>query len=272
MRVSTAPNLLIGAVMLACCFPVPASSQETEIRAAAAANLSGVLEKIAEGFIRANPGSKVELSFGSSGALAAQIRSGAPFDLFLSADVAQASRLASEGRADGGEDSVRPYAVGVLCVASRHGVDPAGKLDFLSKPEYKSIAVARPELAPYGAAAVAALEKAGLAPVLRDRLVYGTNIGQVVQFVGTGAADAGFVNLSAVLADPSYAKIPWAKVDPALYPPIEQALVVLKQRASGAVGEKSLAAARAFAAYVLGSEGVSILLNAGYAPPAPRSP
>ena len=97
-------------------------------------------------------------------------------------------------------------------------MDPSGALAFLNGPAYRTIAVAKPELAPYGAAAIAALEASGLADMLSERLVYGSNIGQAVEFVSSGASDAGFVSLSAVLVDPALAKIPWARVDPSLYP------------------------------------------------------
>lgn len=244
---------------------VPVPAQETKIRVAAAANLTGVLPKIVDAFVRARPRTGVETSFGSSGALAAQIRSGAPFDAFLSADVEQAARLASEGYADIASGGAVVYATGVLCVASRHGVDPSGGLGFLLGPAYRSIAIAEPKLAPYGAAAMDALEKAGLAPWLSGRFAYGSNLSQAVQFVRTGAADAGFINLSAVLGDPAFSGISWAKVDPSLYAPIEQAGLVLKSDGRGANPEARLETARSFMAFLRGPEGQAVLGAAGYA-------
>lgn len=248
-----------------------ASSEEGPLRVAAAANLSGTVERIVQAYASDAPGLKVEISFGSSGALAAQIRAGAPFDLFLSADIAQPARLAADGfsasgpQAEAGANAGAPrvYAIGVLCVASRHGVDPRGDLGFLKDPAYRSIAVARPELAPYGAAAIAAMEKAGIIDELRGRLVYGANIGQVAQFLSSGAADAAFVNLSSLLVDPSLGKIPWVRLDPATYPPIEQAAIVLNP---------GRAAARRFMLFVLGPKGRAVLAAAGYALPAAGGP
>ena len=148
-------STITAALMLAACFAARgAYSQGRDIRVAAASNLAGSIDRVAEAFVRAAPGYKVEFSFGSSSALAAQIRAGAPFDLFLSADRSQPERLAADGFAN----IARVYAVGVLCIASRHGVDPSGALAFLNGPAYRTIAVAKPELAPYGAAAIAALE------------------------------------------------------------------------------------------------------------------
>ncbi len=251
-------------LLIALCRP---ASGETVFRIAAASNLSGTLDRIAEAFAEANPGVSAEIAYGSSGALSAQIRGGAPFDLFLSADRLQPERLAADGFAAASADPVRVYALGVLCVASRLGVDASGRLGFLSGAVYRSIAVARPEIAPYGAAAVAALGKSGVYAAVESRLVYGTNIGQVVRFVGSGAADAGFVNLSALILDPDLAAIPWARVDPALYPPIEQAGIVLKPSDGRPDSAARLSAARAFLSYLTGGEGADLLRIAGYGTP-----
>jgi molybdate transport system substrate-binding protein len=238
------------------------------IRVAAATNLSGTLELLARSFESSYPGAKVEAVYASSGALAAQIRTEAPYDLFLSADVATPRKLEKEGF---GEGEARVYAYGVLCVASRHGVDASGSLGFLSDGKYRSVALAQPELAPYGLAAKQALIASGLWESLAPRLVYGSNIGQVNQFVASASSDAGFVNLSAVLADPAYAAegrpgIAWARVSTVLYESIAQAGLVVKR------DDTSSGAARArlagdFLDFLCSPEGRHTLEKAGYVGP-----
>jgi molybdate transport system substrate-binding protein len=238
------------------------------IRVAAAANLSGTFELLARAFEAKRPEAKVEAVFASSGALAAQIRSHAPYDLFLSADAATPRKLEAESLAAG---KARIYAYGVLCVASRLGVDASGSLAFLSDGKYRSIAVAQPELAPYGLAAKRALTASGLWDAVSPRLVYGTNIGQVNQFVASSACDAGFVNLSAVLTDPAYAAegrpgIAWSRVPPTLYEPIAQAAILLKHEAAAEALPRGRIAS-AFLDFLFSSECLAILEKAGYGGP-----
>jgi molybdate transport system substrate-binding protein len=238
------------------------------IRVAAAANLSGTLELLARSFEAKRPDAKVEAVFASSGALAAQIRSAAPYDLFLSADIANPQRLESEGVAEG---KPRVYALGILCVASRLGVDASGSLAFLADKKYRSIALAQPELAPYGLAAKQALTASGLWEGLGPRLVYGSGIGQVNQFVASSSSDAGFVNLSAVLADPAYAAegksgIAWCRVSTALYGTIAQAGILLKHDGSAAALARE-GIASSFFEYILSDEGRLVLEKAGYGVP-----
>jgi len=238
------------------------------IRVAAAANLSGTFELLARAFEAKRPDAKVEAVFASSGALAAQIRAYAPYDLFLSADTAAPRKLEVEGFATG---KARVYAYGILCVAGALGVDPSGSLAFLADEKYKSIAIAQPELAPYGLAAKQALIASGLWEVLGARLVYGTNIGQVNQFVASSSCDAGFVNLSAVLTDPAYASegrpgIPWCRVPSSNYEAIAQAGLLLKHDAGVEARSREMLAS-AFFDFLFSGEGRSILEKAGYGGP-----
>ena len=253
---------ILGVAMFTCLVASLSGSPVT-IRIAAAANLTGTLNRIAAAFIAVHPEIAADISFGSSGALAAQIRSGAPYDLFLSADTTNPDKLVADGFADPGAGSAAGsstvYALGVLCVASRLGVDPSGSLDFLRDATYKTIAVATPELAPYGAAAVEAMRNSGVWDAAQTRIVYGTNIAQVGQYVSTGAADAGFINLSAALGDEAFASIPWVRVPRSLYAPIRQGAVVVK----GPDADKT-AAARVFLAFLLTGPGKTLLEAAGY--------
>jgi molybdate transport system substrate-binding protein len=261
-RLSSVSAMLLLCAALYCEGPIV-------IRVAAAANLSGTLELLARAFEAKRPDSRVEVVFASSGALAAQIRAYAPYDLFLSADTANPRKLEAEGFAAG---KARIYAYGVLCVAGRQGVDPSGSLAFLSDMKFRSIAIAQPELAPYGLAAKQALTASGLWDALSDRLVYATNIGQVNQFIASSSCDAGFVNLSAVLTDPAYATegrpgIAWARVPPSLYEGIAQAGILLKHE-SAAVARSREGIASAFFEFILSSEGRLILEKAGYEGPS----
>ena len=240
----------------------------TVIRVAAAANLSGTLELLARAFEAKSPDARVEAAFASSGALAAQIRASAPYDLFLSADTAGPRKLEAEGFASG---KARVYAFGVLCVAGALGVAASGSLSFLADKKYRSVAIAQPELAPYGLAAKQALIASGLWDAVSDRLVYAVNIGQVNQFVASASCDAGFVNLSAILTDPAYAGvgrpgIAWARVPPSLYEPIGQAGILLKRE--GAPEDRTRERiASAFFEFILSSEGRLVLEKAGYGTP-----
>jgi molybdate transport system substrate-binding protein len=238
------------------------------IRVAAAANLSGTLELLARAFESRRPEAKIEAAFASSGALAAQIRAYAPYDLFLSADTANPRKLEAEGFASG---KARVYALGILCVAGRLGVDPSGSLAFLADKKYRNVAIAQPELAPYGLAAKQALTASGLWDALTERLVYGTNIGQVNQFVASSSCDAGFVNLSAILSDPAYAAegrpgIAWARVLPSLYESIAQAGILLKHGGADS-GRSREEIASAFFDFLLSADGLLILERAGYGGP-----
>lgn len=167
----------------------------------------------------------LQLVFGSTGKLYAQIRNGAPFDAFLAADTERPRRLEREGVAIMGTRFT--YARGALALWSpRQGiVDDAGKL--LESGDYRFLAIANPSLAPYGAAARQVLERLGLWSALQQRLVFGENIGQAFQFVATGNADLGLVAL-AQLSDP-YRPAEGSRwiVPETLYDPIEQQAVRL---------------------------------------------
>src|SRR5206468_9754557 len=157
---------------------------------AAASDLQSALPAIASRFENAT-GQPVRLTFGSSGNFFAQIQNGAPFDLFLSADIDYPRRLASSGLAERG--SLREYAVGrvVLWTRTDSGVDVKRGLAVLEDSRVRRIAIANPEHAPYGRAAVAALRHEGLYDRVRDKFVLGENISQAAQFADSGSADVG---------------------------------------------------------------------------------
>ena len=203
----------------------------------------------------------MKATFGASGNFFAQISNGAPFDLFLSADVGFPAKVVEKGLADG---KAFTYAYGklVVWVPKRSTLDLDGKgLAALSDPAVQKIAIANPEIAPYGRAARAALEKAGLYEGLKGRIVMGQNVSQTAQFVQSGNAQAGFIPLSLAKAPPlSEEGRAWA-VPPSSYERIEQAGVVIK-------GAKEAALARELAAFVTGDGARDVLERYGYDVPA----
>jgi len=213
------------------------SGTHAPLRVAAAADLEPVLPPILSEFEHAT-GIHAETTFQSSATLTAQIENGAPFDVFLSADLGFPKRLIDAGLADaaGSNDSKLPitYARGTLVLWERKDSQlPPPSLDLLRNPNLKRLAIANPDRAPYGRAAVAALNSLKLYDTLKPRLVTAEDIAQAAQFADTANADAGLISLTSALtprlsADGTYFIIPGD-----LYPPIEQGAVIIsntKQR------------------------------------------
>ncbi len=230
---------------------------------AAAANLKGALGEAAAGFQAANPGVDVRVTYGSSGNFHAQILNGAPFDLFVSADEVYPRKLEEAGLAVGEPFT---YATGKLVLwvpkSSPLDVERQG-LGALLDPSVRRIAIANPALAPYGRAARAALESAGLHQRLESRLVLGESVTQAAQFAQSGSAEAALLPLSLVLAPPLSTEGRHVLVPAGTYPPIVQAGVVL-------AGAKEPKLASAFARWLLGPDGRAILEKYGYGPPSHR--
>jgi molybdate transport system substrate-binding protein len=202
---------------------------EPELLVAAAADLNPALHDIAQQFEK-NTGVRMKLSFGSSGALTQQIQNGAPFDLFFSADTDYPKRLITDGQADAA--SLYQYSSGKLVlwvpVSSPLDVEHQGMAVLLDS-SVKKIAIANPQHAPYGRAAVAALKHAGFYDRLADRFVMGENVSQAAQFAESGNAQAGFVALAHALS-PAVKSMGKFWVVPAdYYPPLEQGVVVLSR-------------------------------------------
>jgi molybdate transport system substrate-binding protein len=232
--------------------------QGREIRVAAAADLSFAMRDLAVQFEQQS-GCKVSLSYGSSGNFFSQIQNGAPFDVFLSADLEYADRLAKAGLT---LDNVYEYAVGrlVLWVPANAGFDPAAQhWSTLLAPSVSKIAIANPEHAPYGRAAVAALKKAGIYDRLREKLVYGENISQAAQFVQSGNAQAGLLALSLTLAPSMQSGKSW-EVPQDLYPPIRQGAAILKDA-------KNPEQARRFLVFLRSADARATLRKFGFSAP-----
>jgi molybdate transport system substrate-binding protein len=216
-----------------------------ELRVAAAADLQFALNDLAAQFEK-QFGTHLAVTFGASGTFFAQIQNAAPFDVFLSADRDYPVKLESAGLTEPG--SLRVYARGHLVLWAPPGATylfEAKGLNALQDPKIEKIAIANPEHAPYGRAAVAALKTAGLYEELQHKLVYGENISQAAQFVQSGNAQVGLIALSLARSPAMKDGQIW-EIAQNWYPPIEQAAVILKSA-------KNKEAARAFLEF-LGSD------------------
>ena len=232
-----------------------------QITVAAAADLNYALTQLAQRFEHTS-GIKVTLSFGASGNLYSQMTNGAPFDLFFSADEDYPKKLAEAGVAE--SPSVRVFAVGhlVLWVPSRSSLDLAKmRMQTLTEPSVAHIAIANPQHAPYGRAALAALEHYGLKEKVAGKLVYGENVSQAAQFVQSGNAQAGLIALSLAKSPAMADRGRYWEVPADAYPPLMQAAVVLS-------ASKQKQAAAAFLEFVLSPVGRDVLQQFGLTPPS----
>ena len=218
-----------SAVLVLAALFAPLASADVA-RVAAASDLSFALEEIAAAFAR-ETGHETRLTFGSSGNLARQIREGAPFDLFLSADEWYVALLEKAGRTDG---AGTPYAIGRIVVfapaGSPVGVDAelAGVRSALAAGRLKRLAIANPDHAPYGRAAREALEHAGAWALARPRLALGENVSQAAQFALTGSVDAAIIAYSLVLTPAFRDKGTHALLPEHMHAPLRQRMVLLK--------------------------------------------
>ena len=233
--------------------------QAGEIRVAVAANVSYALPQLQKAFSMHFPQTKVQVILGSSGKLAAQIRNGAPYDLFLSANMKYPEALFAEGSA-----VTKPiiYARGALAILSPKPRDLSKGIMIVSDPAIKRIAVANTKTAPYGKAAVEAIQHAGLPETVKSKFIYGESISQTLTYT-LKAADIGFVAKSALFS-PRLSRFQegknWVEIDPKLYTPIDQGIVLLKRAASNAE-------AAAFFTFMLTKEARKILRAFGYSTP-----
>ncbi len=252
---------LLLLLLLALAAPAPATADATPA-IAAAASLRTALDEAAIAF-RRSTGRSVRLTYGASGSLVQQIRNGAPYQLFLSADEAHVVALAADGRTLGGPaDRGRNFAVGrlVLFAPPRSPLQVDSELQGLRRGladgSVRRLAIANPDVAPYGARAREALQHADLWDAAKPRLVYGENISQTLQFATSGGADGGLVSLSLVRTPGvagRYALIPADR-----HAPLTQRMVLLPGAGT---------TARRFHDWLLGPAGQRILSRHGYTRP-----
>jgi len=219
------------------------AAAQPSIRIAAAADLEPVLPPILDQFKR-ETGIQAEATFKSSAVLATQIQNGAPFDVFFSADMAFPKRLIDAGLADaaGSPDSSTPilYARGTLVLWTRKDSHLPPSLDLLKSQELKRLAIANPDRAPYGRAAVAALTKLNLYGDLKAKIVTAGNIAQAAQYADSGNADAGLISLTSAVTPRMTASGTYFVVPRDLYPAIEQGVVIVSKTSQRAAVHKLL--------------------------------
>jgi len=203
---------------------LPAVSFAQDITVAAAANVQFTLDDLKAEFTK-ETGVGVKTVIGSSGKLTAQAENGAPFDVFLSADMKYPTKLYKDGFSSA---APQVYAYGTLVLWTMKDVDLSKGIAVLNDAHVQKIAIADPKVAPYGREAVNTLKFYKLYDPLQKELVLGESISQANQFITTGAADIGFTAESVVLAPNMRAQGKWMEVDPQAYKPIAQGVVVLK--------------------------------------------
>ncbi len=231
-------------------------AERKEIRLAAAADLKFAMGELAGEFEK-QTGTKVSVTYGSSGNFFSQLQNGAPFDLFFSADIEYPRKLEAAGLAKPG--TLFKYAVGRIVIwtpadanvdVRKHGWKT------LLDARVEKIAIANPEHAPYGRAAVAALQNAGIYESVKAKLVYGENISQAAQFVQSGNAQAGILARSLAVSPAMRDGKRW-EIPAEMHPALEQAAIVLKDA-------KNKEAARAFLEFVKSPAGRSTLAKYGF--------
>lgn len=246
---------VLAALTASTLFVIPLPAKAETALAAVAANFAETAEALLPAF-RAATDHDLQLTTGSTGKLYAQIGEGAPFDILLSADAATPARLLEEGNAVA--DNSFTYAVGRLTLWSADPVRITGDgRAALEDPALRFVAIANPDLAPYGVAAREALQNMGLWDALQPKIVMGQNIGQTNSMVVTGAAEVGFVALSAVLSPRTENRGSRWDVPQELFTPIQQDAVLLNPGADNP-------AARAFLDFLRTPEAAAVIESFGY--------
>lgn len=252
----------LGGIFLLLCLAAAPTCPAQELTIAAAADLRPAMDEMTKRFEPAS-GIHLRVIYGSSGELFQQIKNGAPIDVFLSANSSYARTLEQNG--DGTAGSYYEYARGkiVVAVVSDSKLDVTRGLSVLLDREVRKIAIADPAHAPYGQAAVSALKTEKLYDKVSSKLVTGENISQATSFVLSGAADAGIVALSLVIAPPARAQVRYAEIPDGEYPPIVQACVIVRSA-------KNQASATKFEAYLQGDEARKVLRSFGFEAPGQK--
>ena len=250
-------------VALSGCKHAPAT-EGAPLHVAAASDLSDAFPEVGKAFEKAT-GRKVSFSFGATGLLAKQVEQGAPFDVFAAANISFVEDVIKSGACEA--DTKTTYAEGriVLWTRADAGLVPTSIAD-LTRPEIVHVAIANPEHAPYGKAAKEALVKSGLWDAIAKKIVYGENVQQTLQFAQSGNAEVAVVALSLATVSGGHA----APVNPSLYEPLKQALVVCHgtPESQGHLEPD----ARRFAAFVASEAGRGILRRYGFVLPGEPMP
>ena len=235
------------------------SAAAEDLTIAAASDLNFAFKEVVAEYEKTT-GHHVKLTLGSSGNFFSQIQNGAPFDLYFSADIGYPKKLEEAGLVVPG--SLYPYAVGriVLWAGKGSHLDLSKGLEVLRDPTIKKIAIANPKHAPYGRAAVAAMEYFKVYDQIKDKLILGENISQTAQFIESGACDAGIIAFSLALAPAMQAAGQYWEIPATAHAPLDQGAVILKQ-------SKHPEAARQFLAFIKGPQGQEIMTRYGFTLP-----
>jgi molybdate transport system substrate-binding protein len=231
-----------------------------EITIAAASDLNFAFRDIVVEYEKTT-GNHVRLSLGSSGNFFAQIQNGAPFDLYFSADIAYPRKLEEAALTVPG--SLYQYAVGriVLWTGHESRIDVTQGFEVLREPTVRKVAIANPKHAPYGRAAVAAMEYFKVYDQVKDKLILGENISQAAQFIESGACDIGIIALSLAVAPAMKSKGVYWEVPAEAHPPLDQGAVILKS-------SKQQESAKQFLAFIKGERGQEIMKRYGFTVPS----
>lgn len=227
-----------------------------DLNIAAAANTTYAFDEIKVEFKKLHPQTNLNVSLGASGALSTQIRNGAPFHIFMAANMKFVDDIYKDGLAF---TPAVVYAKGKLAMFSTRGIDLNKGLEILKDPNVKTISIANPKTAPYGAASITAFEKSGIYDAIKNKIVEAKSIGEALS-QALSASDIGFVAASAMYS-PKMAQYKEGKefvlVDSSLYDPIAQGIVILNTA-------KDNAEAKAFYDFILGEKGKEIFKKYGY--------
>ena len=250
-------HTLVAFILSVLCSTNALAAEELTVAAASDLNFA-FKELIAE--YEQSTGTHVKLSLGSSGNFYAQITQGAPFDLYFSADIGYPKMLEEAGLATPG--SLYRYAVGriVLWTNRSSGLDVSKGIELLRDPTIKKVAIANPKHAPYGRAAVAAMEHFHLYDQVKDRLILGENVSQSAQFIESGACEIGIVALSLAWAPPMKAAGTYWEIPAEAHPLLEQGAVIVKS-------SRHQDSARQFLEFLKGVRGQAIMGRYGFTAP-----
>jgi molybdate transport system substrate-binding protein len=235
------------------CLATAASSFGQDLKVAVAANLQGVIKVLGKDF-KEKTGIGIEPIVGSSGNLAAQIKNGAPFDLFLSADMNFPETLYKEGFS---LKEPEVYAYGSLIICSTQNIGFENWERLLLSQRIKKIAIANPAIAPYGKAAEESLKLKGVLDDVKNKIVSGESIAQVNTYITTGVVDVGFTTRALIKDAEGKTTLYWKEIDPKSYTPIKQGMIIIKQ-------SKETASADKFYEYMLSPAAKAILKEYGY--------
>mgnify|MGYP003507203092 FL=1 len=250
-------RLLLYVMLVLLCRPAIALADD--IAVAAASDLHFAIKELIVEYEK-QTGHHVKLSLGSSGNFYAQLQQGAPFDLYFSADIGYPKKLEEAGLTVPG--SLYRYAVGrvVLWAPKQSPVEVSKGLTVLRDAAVRKIAIANPKHAPYGRAAVAAMEQSQVYAEVKDRLVLGENISQAAQFIESGACDVGIIALSLAMAPVMKSAGSYWLIPAEAHPPLEQGAVIMKQ-------SKQQDAARHFLQFMQSPQGQEVMTRYGFTLP-----